>query len=217
MPRFKRNQIEQAISRVVDPTAEIPSADLLIRLKRLLDTDRSLGRNARSTDPEKATYAFFSAAAAGSGVEVWFQEYEAFALVIGLRFLEHGFPQRKAVLALRSVRPLLEREHARTMQLDPKALFDQEAIRRAAQPGQLGVNNTAAVFLVVFSGTEDEKKIAEAKSITSLKVCRGDAEMMRAVKANLGLSTIFEIVGTVHRLHHHLATTQPSQRGRAAR
>jgi hypothetical protein len=74
MPRFKRNQVEEAISRMVDPTAEKPSADLLTRLKRLLDTDRSLGRNARSSDPEKAMYAFFSKDAAGSGFEVWFQE-----------------------------------------------------------------------------------------------------------------------------------------------
>ena len=40
--------------------------------------------------------------------------------------------------------------------------------------------------------------------------------MMRALKANLGPSTIIEITGTVHLLHHHLLTTQPSQRGRAA-
>jgi hypothetical protein len=216
MPAFKRNQIEEAISRVVDPTAEKPSADLLIRLKRLLDTDRSLGRNPRSNDQEKATFAFFSRGAVGSGVEVWFQEYEVFALLVGLRFLEHGFPQRKAVLALRSVRPLLEQEHARILQLDPNALFDEEAIRRAAQQGQLAVNNTDPVFLVISSGEANEK-VAEAKSIKSLNICRGEVAMMRAVKANPGLSTILGIVGTVHRLHHFLSTTEPSQRGRAAR
>ena len=117
MPTFKRNQIEEAISHAIDPTAEKPSADLLNRLKRLLDADRSLGRNARSVDPEKATYAFFSQDAAGRGIEVRFQEYEAFALLIGWRFLEHGFPQQKAVLALRRMRPRLEQEHARIMQL----------------------------------------------------------------------------------------------------
>ena len=83
-------------------------------------------------DPEKATYAFFSQDAAGSGIEVRFQEYEAFALLTGWRFLEHGFPQQKAVLALRGMRPPLEQEHARIMQLDPKVLFDQERIRAAA-------------------------------------------------------------------------------------
>ena len=40
--------------------------------------------------------------------------------------------------------------------------------------------------------------------------------MMRVVKAKLGPYTIFQIVGTVHQLHHHLLTTEPAQRGRAA-
>ena len=102
-------------------------------------------------DPEKATYAFFSQDAAGSGIEVRFQEYEAFALLIGWRFLKHGFPQQKAVLALRRVRHPLEQEHARIMQLDPKAIFDQQQIRDAARPGQLYLNNTAPVFLVICS------------------------------------------------------------------
>ena len=118
MPTFKRNQVEEAISRAIDPTAEKPSTDLLNRLKRLLDTDRSLGRSAKSVEPEKDTYAFFSQDAAGSGIEIRFQEYEAFTLLIGWRFLEHGFPQQKAVLALRRMRRPLEQEHARIMQLE---------------------------------------------------------------------------------------------------
>ena len=155
---FKRNQVEGAISRAIDSTAERPTADLLNRLKRLLDTDRSLGRSAKSMDPEKATYAFFSQDAAGSGIEVRFQEYEAFALLTGWRFLEHGFPQQKAVLALRRMRARLEQEHARIMQLDPKALFDEDRIRAAGRPGQLYLNNTAPVFLVICSSEEDKTK-----------------------------------------------------------
>jgi hypothetical protein len=213
--RLKRNQVEAAISGLVEPTAKIPSAHLLNRLKRLLDTDRSLGRNARSSDPEKAIYAFFSKDAAGSGFEVWFQEYEAFALLIGLRLLEHGFPQRKTVLALRSVRHLLEQQHARILQQDPQSIFDVEAVKRAAGPGQLATSSTDPVFLVISSGAEEKKSIAEAKSIKSMKVCHGEAKMMQAIKANLGLSTIFGIVGTVHLLHHRLSTTEPRRRGRA--
>ena len=79
-------------------------------------------------------------------MEVWFEEYEAFALLIGLRLLEHGFPQQKSVLALRTVRPLLEQEHARIMKLDPKVLFDQEAIARALQPGQPVVKQHSSCF-----------------------------------------------------------------------
>jgi hypothetical protein len=214
MPSFKRNQVEGAISRAIDPTAEKPSADLLNRLKRLLDTDRSLGRSVKSMDPERATYAFFSQDSAGSGIEVRFQEYEAFALLTGWRLLEHGFPQQKAVLALRGMRPILEQEHARIMQLDPKALFDQERIRGAAQPGQLYLNNTAPVFLVICSSEEDKDKSAEERSIKSVAIRRNEADLMRLIKSHFGLNTIFELVGTAHRLHDCLLRTQPRQRGR---
>ena len=216
MPTFKRNQVEQAISRAIDPTAEKASTDLLNGLKRLLDTDRSLGRSAKSTDPEKATYAFFSQDAAGSGIEVRFQEYEAFALLAGWRFLEHGFPQQKAVLALRRMRRPLEQEHARIMQLDPKALFDQERIRAAARPGQIYLNNTAPVFLVVWSGEEDAAKTDE-RSIESVTICRTEADLMRFVKSHFGPNTIFELVGTSYLLHDCLLRTPPSQRGRPSK
>src|SRR5262245_13725980 len=207
MPTFKRNQVEEAISRAIDPTAEKPSTDLLNRLKRLLDTDRSLGRSAKSVDPEKATYAFFSQAAAGSGIEVRFQEYEVFALLIGWRFLEHGFPQQKAVLALRRVRPRLEQEHARMMQLDPKVLFDEERIRAAARPGQQYLNNTAPVFLVVSSSEEDIAKRDE-RSIKSVSICRSEVELVRLIKSHFGLNTSFELVGAAHLLHDCLLRTQ---------
>ena len=213
MPTFKRNQVEEAISRAIDPTAEKPSTDLLNQLKRLLDTDRSLGRSAKSVDPEKATYAFFSQDAAGSGIEVRFQEYEAFALLIGGRFLEHGFPQQKAVLALRLMRRPLEQEHARIMQLDPNALFDQQRIRDAARPGQLYLNNTAPVFLVICSSEEE----TDERSITSVTICRNEVDLMLLIKSHFGLNTIFELVGTAHLLHDCLLRTQPSQRGRPSK
>jgi hypothetical protein len=214
--RFKRNQVEQAISRVMVPTAATPPMAVLNPLKRLLDTDRNLSRRARSTRPEQARYAFYSGEAPGSGKEVWFKEYEAFALLTGLRFLEHGFPQQKSVLALRSVRPVLEREHARIISLDPKVLFDQAAIQRTAQPGHLAVSNTDPVFLVIYSGTEATEKAVRGKPILSLTVCRGEAEMMRVMKANLGPYTIFQMVQTVWLLRQHLLTSEPSQRGRSS-
>ncbi len=211
MPTFKRNQVEEAISRAIDPMGEAPSADLLTRLKRLLDTDRSLGRSAKSMDPEKATYAFFSQDAAGSGIEVRFQEYEAFALLIGWRFLDHGFPQQKAVLALRRVRPLLEREHARIMQLK---IFYQRRIGTAAGPEQVYLHNKG-IFLVIASGEEDKRKTQD-RSFNMISICRGEAEVMRLVKSHYGLNTIFELAGAAHLLHSRLLQTEPSQRGRPA-
>jgi hypothetical protein len=214
MQRFKRNQVEQAVSRVLSPGEKRVSADLRNRVKRLLDTDRTLGRNARATDPEMATYAFYSSDAAGSGVEVWFREYEAFALLTGLQFLEHGFPQRTSVLALRRMRPVLEREHARILKLDPQTLFDEAAIRRAARPGQLVLNNLDPVFVVIYSGDEADRLGPRGKPLAP-DLCRGEAETMRAIKADRGLNTLFEIVGSAHLLHWHLLNTKPSQRGRA--
>jgi hypothetical protein len=216
MPTFKRNQVEEAISRAIDPTAEKPSTDLLNRLKRLLDTDRSLGRSAKSTDPEKATYAFFSQDAAGSGIEVRFQEYEAFALLTGWRLLEHGFPQQKAVLALRRVRHPLEQEHARIMQLDPNVIFNPERIRAAVGPGQMYLNNTAPVFLVIWSGEEASAK-TDKRSIKSVTICRSEADLMRFIKSHFGPNTIFELVGTSHRMHDCLLRTSPSERGRPSK
>jgi hypothetical protein len=216
MTIFKRNQVEGAISRAIDPAAEKPSPDLLNRLKRLLDTDRTLGRSAKSRDPEKATYAFFSQDAAGSGIEVRFQEYEAFALLTGWRFLDHGFPQQKAVLTLRRMRPRLEQEHARIMQLDPKDLFDQERIRAAAQPGQLYLNNAAPAFLVICSSEKDIAKTVD-RSIQSVAICRNEAELMQLIRSHFGLNTILELVGTAHLLRECLLRTQPTQRGRPSK
>jgi len=216
MPTFKRNQVEEAISRAINRTAEKASTDLLNGLKRLLDTDRSLGRRARSTDPEDATYAFFSQDAAGSGIEVRFQEYEAFALLTGWRFLEHGFPQQKAVLALRRMRRPLEQEHARIMQLDPEVLFSEQRVKAAAQAGKPYVNNTAPVFLVVCSSEEHSAK-GDERSIKSVTICQNEPELMRLIKSHFGLNTIFELVGTTHLLHDCLLRAPPSQRGRPSK
>ena len=56
--RFKRNQMEAAISRVLEGSVK-PSSELRTRLKRLLDRDRGLGRNKRSADPGRANFAFY--------------------------------------------------------------------------------------------------------------------------------------------------------------
>jgi hypothetical protein len=78
-----------------------------------------------------------------------------------------GFRSRRLSWALRRVRRSLDQEHARIMQLDPNTLFDQQRIRAAARPGQIYLNNTAPVFLVVSSSEEDSAKTDE-RSIKSV-------------------------------------------------
>ena len=101
---YKRNQIEEAIARIFDPNCREPPSDLRTRIKRLLELDRSMGRKVRSKDPEEGNFAFFSEAAPGTGVDISFSEYEAFALINGLRIMNHGWPQSFAVSIMRQVR-----------------------------------------------------------------------------------------------------------------
>ena len=93
--------MQQAISAVLQPNSPEPTIELRTRIKRLLETDRSLGRAPRARDPERANYAFYSADAPGSGVEVWFSGYAAFALLQGLILLYSRLAQSFAVDVMR--------------------------------------------------------------------------------------------------------------------
>jgi hypothetical protein len=201
MVGYKRNQVEAAISRVVGSSASRAPSGLRHRLKRLLDTDRTLVRNSG------LAYAF--GGAPGSGVEVRFSAYEAFALLVALYLLEHGFPQQKAVLALRSIRHTLEPEHKRMLKLDPKVLFNQDDLQRS--PGQLVISSTDPVYLVI--RTEEKRA---AKPVKDIRICHGEPELMQFIKAALASYTILELTSAAHLLHSHLAKTEPSHRGRAA-
>jgi hypothetical protein len=215
MPEYKRNQIEEAISGVVEPRSQEPTAELRTRLKRLLETDRALGRAPRSGDPERANHAFYSAEAPGSGVEVWFSEYEAFALLNGLRLMGHGWPQGFAVSVLRRVRPELEKEHARILKQDAELLFDQDSIRRNAKAGDMAFDNTDPVLLTIVSKSGAAPN--EQGEPHACAICRGPDEAMKFLwKAGggAGAGTMFELVSVAHKLSKELARTEPSHRGR---
>ena len=210
---YKRNQIEEAIARIFDPTSQKPSSELRTRIKRLLELDRSRGRNLRSKDAEQASFAFFNEESAGTGADISFSEYDAFALLNGLRIMGHGWPQGFAVAIVRRVRPALEREHARILRQDPDKLFDQEAIRAAARPGDIAADNTDPVYLTLAS--KAERPADEIQAAPFSAVCRGYvkvSEFSRAVGASS--LTIFEVVTLAHRLYQELIKTSPRRRGR---
>jgi hypothetical protein len=215
MAEYKRNQVEEAIYRAFDQQSGKSSSELRTRLKRLLDMDRGLGRNPRSADPERANYAFYSGDSPGRGVEVWFSEYEAFALMTGLRLLAHRWPQSFVVGMLRSLRPDLERQHTRTLKQDPKALFDQQEIVKNARPGYLYVDNTDPVFLTVASGEGDPKEAP--KVLVAGAVCHGMERVSAFVKHQRARSyTLTELVTPAHRLLSELAKIEPRKRGRSS-
>jgi hypothetical protein len=100
--QYKRNQVEEAIFRTLGArNARIDA--LKFRLKRLLVTDRRLVRDPDSDEQGDQHYAFYSRDPPGSGTEVMFSPYEAFALLAAVMLLEHGLPQASVVKVMRRV------------------------------------------------------------------------------------------------------------------
>jgi hypothetical protein len=213
--RFKRNQVEEAISRTLG-AREARVAELKLRLHRLLVVDRRLGRSKRGRDGGGSRYAFYSQEPPGSGVEVMFSGYEAFALLVGVMLLEHGIPQATVVIILRQVRGDLETAHAQRLKMDPKVLFDPQAVRETVKPGMIATDNIAPVFLafVRLSGSEVDGKVREA-----ITVCRGHDELVAFITKHSVPgegATFFELTSLMHKFAAHLSQTRPLKRGRAS-
>jgi hypothetical protein len=208
---FKRNQVEEAIACVLDPGSATLSSEMRIRLKRLLETDRALGRSKRSSDPERANFAFSGMDAPGRGLENWFTGYEAFALLTGLRLMRGGWPQGLVVAVLRRVKPDLERHHARILSQNPTVLFDAD--RQQARPGDLAVSNTDPVFLAINS-----KDRGHDTGTGPAAICQGPAELMRFIKTwGPGQTwTVTELGTWIQALSVALAKTVPRKRGRGS-
>jgi hypothetical protein len=212
MMRYKRNQVEEAIVRTLG--AEDARVDeLKLKMKRLLVTDRRLRRSKRSDDKSDRRYAFYSEAPRGSGVEVMFGDYEAFAILAGLVVLEHGLPQAKVVGMLREVRSDFEAAHRDTLQKDPKELFDPHLVRAMARPGMFDVDNIAPVFLAFV-----KLDIGKERVRAFIAVCRGLdglGEFLRDHSILGSGTTPFEFTRLMHSLANNLSRTQPIKRGRS--
>jgi hypothetical protein len=213
---YKRNQIEEAIFRTFGAREERRN-ELKFRIKRLLVTDRRLGRNVKSAKEEDQHYAFFGQEPPGSGNEVMFTAYQAFALLAAVILLEHGLPQASVVRVMRRVRRQFAAAHADIMRKDPRTLFDQAAILAQAGPGMIATNNTDPVFLVFVRLTASS--VEEQNGSSAVAVCRGLNKLQAFIKRHsvpgTG-ATFFEFVSLMHMLAAHLSQTSPAKRGRAA-
>ena len=209
---YKRNQVEEAILRTIG--AEAARVDeLKLRMKRLLVTDRRLGGGKPSNLKAGRRYAFYSQKPQGSGVEVMFNGYEAFAVMAALIVLEHGIPQAKVVSIMQEVRPDFEAAHRDTLQQDPKALFDSQAVRATAQSGMIAVDNTAPVFLAFV-----KLAIGKGRVRALISVCRGHDGLARFLREHSipgSGATHFEFARLIHTLADNLKQTRPVKRGRS--
>ena len=212
---YKRSQLETAITRLFNPGSKEPSSELRTRIKRLLELDRNLDRKLRSQDAEEGSFAFFSEEAPGTGADISFSEYEAFALLNALSIMEHGWPQSFAVSIMRRVRPDLTKEHARILRQDPQKLFDRKAIHKKARPGDIGVDNTDPVFLTVVS--KGHRAPDETKTVPECAVCHG-LEAVNKFRRQMSASswTMWEVATIAHRLREELRKTEPRRRGRVS-
>ncbi len=216
MTFYKRGQLEDALSKLVDPHAKEPTSELCTRIKRLLEVDRSEGIVSRSSDPIRATFAFFGEKPRGSGNEVWFSAYEAFALLNGLRLLGHGWPQSIAVTIMRRIRGDLELEHSRILKLNPEALLDQTVLQREAKEGGTAVSNTDPTFLtIVMRPGEKPDQRGMPKSCSVHRGVQNATEWARRESGQLGSFAMFELAGPAHFLARRLAATEPRRRGPA--
>jgi len=214
---FKRNQVEEALRGALQQAGTEDATNLRIRLKRLLDTDRTLSR--KVAGGHSLAYAFYTGEPPGGGVEVWFLSYEAFALLLGVLLLKHRWSQSTAVRILRQARPMLEPEHGRILSLDPGNLFDPEKLSEQAKPGRPATQSADPVFLAMISGGRTAQRAPHALPL-DVRVCRGEPELMRFFhqRASAGASmTVLELTAPAHLLVRHLSHTKPKARGRASR
>jgi hypothetical protein len=210
---FKRNQIEEALARVIQPGTATLNSQTAGRVKRLLELDRARGRNKRSQDPAKSNFAFHRVESPGRGHDNPYSEYEVFAVLIGVKLMQHGLSQRGVVGLLRRLRPELEWHHARILRENPSSLFDEASLMRArVKPGQMAVNNTDPTFIVVYS----EQGRKESMSVA---ICRGERELSELYhRCGPGYAfTLIELVNFAHALSAALARATPQKRGRASR
>lgn len=206
---YKRNQVEDAIALAMDMRSAKEKSDLRTRVKRLLDIDRTSGRNLRSSDPERSNYAFYSKDSPGKGYEVIFSDYEAFALQIGLRMLRHNWPQGFVVSILRRIRPELEQKHRQILCQNPNALFSFE---QDTSPGSVPQTNANPQFLLIVS--EYDNKSDSENSYARLFQDQASAFKFQLERSGRSC-TWLELVTPAFVLRRYLQEAEPRKRGRS--
>lgn len=209
---YKRNQVEEAISRMMGEPSEKPSTELRTRIKRLLDADRDLGRQARSSDPIERNYAFYSKEAPGKGAEVHFSEYEAFALLEALKLMRHQWPQGFIVSMMREIRRELEKRHTIILNSNVDSLAVHGPTRqRISDSGSSDAVSDLKFMLIV----SDAGVGQQASERPYVRFFNGENQAVGFQLEKPGRScTWLDLISPARSLHKTLEQTLPRQRGR---
>jgi hypothetical protein len=212
---YKRNQIEEAVRLLQPNWSREPGKQVPLRIKRLLDTDRQLGRDIRSGNPLKNRYAFFSEEPPGTGSEVWFSEYEAFAISVGRRLLNSGLPQETVVLALRLNRSLLEKGHRQATRVDARKL---KQVKPA--PGVPADAFKELFFFVLPTQASPRGNVIRDAPLAALRparILKGERQLISFMSRELGFDHVaitIPVLNASIALRSALAQTTASTRGR---
>ena len=213
MTKYKSNQVREAIFWTLGAEGE-RAREITLRLRRLYAADRGLGWRPRSHDQAEHHYAFFSDAPPGTGADILFTDYEAFASLAAVMLLEHGLPQVTVIRLLRRLRPQLESIHKENLAKDPDQLFDEKALLAQAMPGMIAFQSTEPVILafarLTGSSVDEEDR--------GLSVCVDPLELVRFMRMQppgTGIS-VFDFSRLVHELANNLLHADAIKRGRRA-
>lgn len=223
---YKRNQVEGAIAHVTGqtsgPASDLPAPELSIRLKRLGETDRAMTVDKQPTRGVFQTYAFFDEAPPGRGAEVAYSAYSAFALYVGVRLMDAGFPQREAVAFLRHIRGDLEGEHRRILRASPNMIAGirtASAVEKTIRNGTLAKTIDQMVFVIVSPGDPWQvSSRSQEDDLVGVNICRGPEKLSRTLEHYSRVSgpplICMELVNPSHQLKYWLDRIEPIKRGR---
>jgi hypothetical protein len=210
---WKTNQVVAALLQTLSAEGK-RAREIELRLRRLLAADRNLGRHSRSRDEIEQHYAFFGEEPPGTGADIRFTAYEAFALLAAIVLLEHGLPQTVVVKLLRRVRLQFEHAHRENLRKDPSELFDQQKLAASARPGMLSFQSTKPLVLVFVRLTGSSVDKATNRPVAA--VCESAVEVMAVLKQyepGTGFS-FFDFSRLVHTFNENLICSPPTRRGR---
>lgn len=211
MQVYKRNQVEEAIARTMANHPNAEPSELPTRIKRLLDADRAKGCTKRSNDPERSNYAFYSDKSPGKGVEVNFTDYEAFAVQMGVRMLDHNWPQGFAVSTLRRFRPELQAAHKRILGTEARSL---SPLREQYSGSPVPTRSGREYFMIVSDLSTDQHP-ASAKPYARLFRDQEAAFQFQLERPGRSC-TWLELVAPAVALHRQLQQIEPRKRGRSS-
>lgn len=138
-PAFRRHQVERALfSYLVQDPAAAPTRDFLVRVKHLLELDRSAPRG-------DARHAFSSAPPLGKGDHSLFSLYDALLLYVGVQLLDTGVRRKDVVPLVRDLRAGLGPDMTLTRQHHRRAAPAQSAAsRRGSLRGKANASASSA-------------------------------------------------------------------------